>query len=89
MSEKLSSNEKRAILSLSSILSLRMMGLFMVLPVFSLYASQLPQATPTLIGLSMGIYGFFQALFQIPFGALSDRVGRKPIILLGLFIFAS
>ncbi len=86
--EKLSSKERRAIFSLSSIMSLRMMGLFMVLPVFSLYASQLEGATPTLIGFSMGIYGLFQAIFQIPFGALSDRLGRKPIIVLGLIIFA-
>src|SRR3990167_1806934 len=74
---------------LSLIMALRMMGLFMVLPVFALYAHQLQGATPTLIGLAMGIYGLFQALFQIPFGILSDKVGRKPIILIGLLIFAA
>ena len=79
--------EQRAVISLSAIMSLRMIGLFMVLPVFTLYAHQLPGATPTLIGLAMGIYGLSQALFQIPFGVLSDRYGRKPIIVLGLLIF--
>lgn len=87
-SEKMTSQERCAIISLSSIMSLRMIGLFMVLPVFSLYAQQLQGATPFLVGLAIGIYGLFQALFQIPFGAFSDRIGRKPIILLGLFIFA-
>lgn len=86
-SGKTISTERRAIISLSSIMGLRMIGLFMVLPVFSLYAQQLTHATPTLIGLAMGIYGLSQALFQIPFGALSDRFGRKPIILFGLIIF--
>lgn len=85
--ENLKSTEKRAIFSLSTIMSLRMIGLFMVLPVFTLYASQLQGANPTLIGLAMGIYGLAQAFFQIPFGALSDRFGRKPIILIGLIIF--
>ncbi len=79
--------EKRAIVSLSSIMSLRMIGLFMVLPVFTLYASQLEGATPFLIGLAVGIYGLFQAIFQIPFGSLSDRLGRKPIICFGLLLF--
>src|SRR5215831_15826094 len=85
---KMTPIERRAVVSLSSIMGLRMIGLFMVLPVFSLYANQLQGATPTLIGLAMGIYGLFQALFQIPFGALSDRFGRKPIIMIGLMIFA-
>jgi MFS family permease len=80
--------ERQAVFSLSVILSLRMMGLFMVLPLFSLYASHLPGATPLLIGLAVGVYGLTQALLQIPFGALSDYVGRKKIITLGLSIFA-
>lgn len=86
-SEKMTRTEKQAVVSLSSIMSLRMIGLFMVLPVFSLYASQLTGANPTTIGLAMGSYGLAQAFFQIPFGALSDRIGRKPIILIGLLIF--
>ena len=88
-SQNMTKTEKQAVLTLSSIMSLRMIGLFMVLPVFTLYASQLKGATPALIGLSMGIYGLFQALFQIPFGVCSDRFGRKPIILIGFLIFAA
>ena len=80
-------SEQLAVFSLSAIMSLRMVGLFMALPVFSLYALKLVNATPTLIGVAIGIYGLTQALFQIPFGALSDHIGRKPIILAGLFIF--
>lgn len=87
-SEKMTKTERQAVISLSSIMSLRMIGLFMVIPVFALYAQQLKGATPFLIGIAMGVYGFSQALFQIPFGTLSDRFGRKPIILVGLIIFA-
>lgn len=85
---KMTATERRATISLSAILGLRMVGLFMVLPVFSLYASHLNGATPLLIGVAMGIYGLFQAIFQISLGALSDRIGRKPTILAGLVIFA-
>ncbi|SEH08588.1 Inner membrane transport protein YajR [Candidatus Venteria ishoeyi] len=80
--------EKRASTALSGIMALRMLGLFMILPVFSLYAQQLPDVTPTLIGLAIGIYGLTQGLLQIPFGLLSDRIGRKPVIIGGLLIFA-
>lgn len=86
-SGKMNSTERRAVLSLSTIMGLRMIGLFMVLPLFSLYAQSLRGATPTLIGLGIGIYGLCQAILQIPFGALSDRFGRKPIIFAGLLIF--
>lgn len=79
--------ERRSILALSFIMALRMLGLFMVLPLFSLYASTLPDATPWLIGASLGIYGLTQALLQIPFGALSDKIGRKKVIAAGLLIF--
>ena len=84
----MTSTEKKAVFTLASIMSLRMIGLFMVLPVFTLYATGLKYATPFLVGISIGIYGLFQALFQIPFGTLSDRLGRKPVILIGLVIFA-
>jgi len=80
--------EKRAVFRLSAIFGLRMLGLFLVLPVFSIYASEISGATPTLIGLALGAYGLTQALFQVPFGALSDRFGRKPMIVIGLLIFA-
>ena len=87
MSLKMNSIEQKAVIGLSSILSLRMIGLFMVLPIFTLYAQTLSGATPLLIGLAVGIYGLAQAIFQIPLGALSDHIGRKPIILMGLIIF--
>jgi len=79
---------KSATVALASIMSMRMLGLFMIFPVFALYAQDLPGATPLLIGLAIGIYGLTQAILQIPFGMLSDRFGRKPIIYIGLFIFA-
>lgn len=88
-STTMTATERRATISLSLIMGLRMIGLFMVLPVFSLYASTLSGATPLLIGVAMGIYGLAQAIFQISFGILSDRAGRKPAILTGLVIFAA
>lgn len=73
-----------SVAALASIMSIRMLGLFMILPVFSVYAAQVPHATATLMGITLGIYGLTQALFQIPFGLLSDYVGRKPVIFAGL-----
>lgn len=81
--------EKVATLSLAGIYSLRMLGLFMLLPVFSIYAAQTyPDTTPFLIGLAVGVYGLGQSLLQIPFGLASDRFGRKPVIYAGLTLFA-
>ncbi len=80
--------EIRAALSLSSIYALRMLGLFMILPVFALYAADLDGVTPALTGLAIGIYGLTQAILQIPAGLLSDRIGRKPVIIGGLLVFA-
>lgn len=80
--------EKRAAFSLALIYAFRMLGLFMILPVFSLYANNYDGVTPLLTGLAIGIYGLTQGLFQLPFGFLSDRFGRKKIIVLGLLIFA-
>jgi len=80
--------ESRAAISLAGIFSLRMLGLFMILPVFALYAEHLEGVTPQLTGLAIGAYGLTQALLQIPFGMLSDRIGRKPVIIAGLLIFA-
>ncbi len=84
----LTSTERRAAASLGSIFGLRMIGLFMILPVFSLYAHKLEGFTPALMGLAIGAYGLTQAAFQIPFGLLSDRIGRKRVIYIGLTIFA-
>ncbi|MBL4647915.1 MAG: MFS transporter [Gammaproteobacteria bacterium] len=80
--------EKKTALSLAAIFAFRMLGLFMILPTFALYAQQLHHITPTLIGVALGIYGLTQACLQIPFGFLSDRFGRKPLILIGLILFA-
>ena len=84
----LSAIEKRAISSLASLYALRMLGLFMVLPVMALAGEGLEGATPELLGLAIGAYGLSQALLQIPAGALSDYIGRKPVIVAGLLIFA-
>lgn len=82
-------NEKWAIASLASLYAFRMLGLFMILPVMMIEGDQLSGATPQLLGLALGIYGLSQALLQIPAGALSDRIGRKPVIIGGLLIFAA
>ena len=80
--------ERRAVATLSSIMALRMIGLFLILPIFSLYAKSLDDVTPMMIGLAIGAYGLTQAILQIPFGLLSDRFGRKTLITVGLLIFA-
>ncbi|OHV11557.1 MFS transporter [Kushneria phosphatilytica] len=79
--------EYRAISGLSLLYGVRMLGLFMVLPILALYSSHLEHATPTLVGVALGGYGLTQAILQIPFGMLSDRIGRKPVIALGLMLF--
>lgn len=80
--------ERRAAISLAAVFGLRMLGLFLILPVFSLYAEQLQGNTALLTGVAIGAYGLTQAVLQIPFGLLSDKFGRKPVITAGLLIFA-
>lgn len=81
--------ERRASLSLAAIFALRMLGLFLVLPVFALEAARYPGGDdPALVGLAMGIYGLTQGLLQLPFGMASDRLGRKRVIVAGLLVFA-
>ena len=80
--------ERRTVGSLALLYSFRMLGLFMVLPLLALYAADMPGSSPALIGLALGIYGLTQALLQIPFGWLSDQIGRKPVIVGGLLLFA-
>jgi predicted MFS family arabinose efflux permease len=81
--------ERRASGALASIYALRMLGLFLVLPVFALQARHYPGGdNAALVGLAMGIYGLTQALLQVPLGMASDRIGRKPVILGGLALFA-
>ena len=81
--------ERTSSFSLASIFALRMFGLFIILPVFAVYARELPGGdSETLVGITLGIYGLTQGLLQIPFGVASDRLGRKPVIIFGLIIFA-
>lgn len=81
--------ERRASLSLAAIFALRMLGLFLVLPVFALEAARYPGGDdPALVGLAMGIYGLTQGVLQLPFGMASDRLGRKRVIVAGLLLFA-
>jgi MFS family permease len=86
--DALSPFEKRAALSLSLVFALRMLGLFMIMPVFAIYGKDLIGYSPLWVGFAIGAYGLTQALLQIPAGMLSDRFGRRPIIYGGLIIFA-
>ncbi len=79
--------ERKATLGLAGVFSLRMLGLFLVLPVLSIYASEFPGATSFLVGLAIGAYGLTQAFFQIPYGLWSDKYGRIPILILSTIIF--
>ena len=79
--------ERRAISALASIYAVRMLGLFLLLPVLALYARGLDDATLLIVGLAMGAYGLTQACLQIPFGLVSDRLGRRPVILVGLVLY--
>ena len=87
-SERMSNGETRAASGLALVFAFRMLGMFMVLPVLATYGMDLAGATPALIGLAIGAYGLTQAIFQIPFGIISDRIGRRPVIYLGLIVFA-
>ncbi len=85
----MNSQEIRATVSLAAIFALRMLGLFLILPVFSVYAKTVPGGdNALLVGLALGIYGLAQSLFYIPYGWLSDWLGRKPVIIAGLLVFA-
>jgi MFS family permease len=88
-SERMSSSETRAAGGLAMVFAFRMLGMFMVLPVLATYGMDLRGSTPALIGLAIGAYGLTQAVLQIPFGVLSDRIGRRPVIYAGLLIFAA
>jgi len=84
----MTSGERRAVITLASLFSLRMIGLFMIMPVFAIYGRSLADSTPFLIGLAVGIYALAQALLQIPLSQLSDRIGRKRLVLAGMLLFA-
>lgn len=85
----MTTKEWRATSGLAAIYAVRMAGLFMILPVLVLYTDVLEGATPVLVGFALGVYGLTQAILQIPFGMLSDRFGRKPLIAAGLILFIS
>ena len=87
--ERMSPFELKASISLASIYGLRMLGMFLILPVFAIYAEQTLGATPFQAGVALGIYGLTQALFQLPFGMASDRFGRKRMIYLGLIMLVT
>jgi MFS family permease len=87
---RMTATERRASGSLATIFAARMLGLFLVLPVFALEAARFPGGDdPSLVGLAMGIYGLTQGILQIPFGLASDRFGRKRVIIIGLLVFAA
>ena len=83
----MNTTERLIALKVSLIMSVRMLGLFMLFPVMSVYANNYQGSTPFLIGIAIGIYGLTQAILQIPFGYLSDRYGRRPLLIIGLLIF--
>lgn len=86
---RLAPAERRALGGLAAIYAARMLGLFLLLPVLALYAAGLPAASAGLVGLAMGAYGLVQAVFQVPFGMASDRFGRRPVIAIGLVLYAA
>ena len=87
--DAMSREEIRAGASLASIFALRMLGLFLILPVFAVHAQGIPGGDNlTLVGIALGAYGLTQAMFQIPFGMAADNFGRKKVIVIGLLIFA-
>lgn len=86
--QRMNAVERRATFALSSIFALRMLGLFMIVPVFSVIGQQYDGATPALLGLAVGIYGLTQAIFQIPFSLWADYSAKKPLVILGLTLFA-
>jgi MFS family permease len=89
ISEKMTQTELRATVSLASIYGLRMLGMFLLLPIFAIYAEKLEGGSDhTLIGVALGAYGLMQVLLQLPFGMASDKYGRKKVIYIGLILFA-
>ena len=85
--QTLNHTEKRAALALASVFGIRMLGLFLIMPVLAIYAREYPDYSAALMGFTLGAYGLTQALLQIPMGMLSDRIGRRPVIVLGLLVF--
>lgn len=89
-SDKMTRTELRSTISLASIYGLRMLGMFLILPIFAVYAETLKGGSNhTLIGLALGAYGLTQVLLQLPFGIASDKYGRKKLIYIGLILLLS
>ncbi|MDV6315910.1 MFS transporter [Idiomarina sp. HP20-50] len=87
--QKLNKTERKAALALASVFGIRMLGLFLIMPVLAVYAQDYPDYSPLWVGIALGAYGLSQALLQIPLGMLSDRIGRKPVIVMGLLVFVA
>ncbi|RUO62950.1 MFS transporter [Pseudidiomarina insulisalsae] len=85
--QRLSAIERRSSGALAAVFGLRMLGLFLIMPVMAIYGQAYPDYTPLLVGLAIGAYGLTQALLQIPMGMLSDKIGRRPVIIGGLLVF--
>ncbi|RUO80158.1 MFS transporter [Idiomarina tyrosinivorans] len=86
--ESLNATERKAALSLAAVFGVRMLGLFLIMPVLAIYAQNYPDYSATMVGVALGAYGLTQALLQIPLGIVSDRIGRRPVIVGGLLLFA-
>lgn len=86
VSERFTDKEKRFIFGIGFIIGIRQFGMMLITPFISVYGKELIGGTATMVGIALGVYGLTQAIFQIPYGALSDRFGRKPIILFGIVI---
>lgn len=85
---KLNSEEFKSVLTIGTIVATRLLGIFLILPVFSIYTLEYPKSTLTLAGIAFGIYALAQSLLQIPFGWTSDRIGRKRVLIFGLMLFS-
>lgn len=85
----LNSNEYKAVLTVALIMATRLLGIFLILPVFSVYAEKYPGSDLAMAGIAFGIYALAQSVLQLPFGWVSDRIGRKPVLLIGIFIFVA